>query len=114
MAVCAWLLEKGEHAITMGLHLLPDWYFKEPIFDHLAEHEGCADEMDELHMRKIDLCDEIFVVDWDRYIGKSTSNEIDYAKKHNKNIRYLTDEPLFEKIKEMIYKAQQNIARMKS
>ncbi|KKK90129.1 hypothetical protein LCGC14_2726140, partial [marine sediment metagenome] len=29
MAVCAWLLEKEEKAITMGLHLLPQWYCHE-------------------------------------------------------------------------------------
>lgn len=26
MAVCAWLLERDERAITLGLHLLPRWY----------------------------------------------------------------------------------------
>lgn len=28
MSVCAWLIEKQENAITMGLHLLPVWYDK--------------------------------------------------------------------------------------
>lgn len=37
MAVTAWLLEKEEGAITMGLHLLPEWYSEDPIPDHLAE-----------------------------------------------------------------------------
>ena len=64
MAVAAWLLEKNENAITMGLHLLPGWYFKTIISDHLAEHEGVADKMDALHRHKIDLADEVFVVNW--------------------------------------------------
>ena len=55
MAVCAWLIERDEGAITMGLHLLPQWYCKNEIPDHLAEHEGVAEKMDELHMRKIDM-----------------------------------------------------------
>ncbi len=47
---------------------------------------------DELHKRKIDLCDEILVLNCFGYIGKSTRSEIDYAKKMQKRIRYL--EPL--------------------
>ncbi len=78
MAVCQWILERDELAITMGLNLLPWWYGGPE--DHLAEAEGCAEQMDELHLRKIDLADEIFVVDGKFYIGSSTANEIDYAK----------------------------------
>lgn len=89
MVVAEWLIERDELAITMGLNFLPSWYPDCPP-DHLAEHEGCANEMDELHLRKIDLADEIFVVDWDNYIGKSTAREILYAEKHDKTIRYFT------------------------
>ena len=89
MAVCEWLIERDEHAITMGLSLLPAWYPDCPS-GHLAEQEGCAKEMDELHLRKIDLADEIFVVDWSNYIGESTSNEIKYAETHGKGVRYFT------------------------
>jgi hypothetical protein len=45
--------------------------------------------LDELHKRKIDLADEILVINVDGYIGESTRSEIDYAKKHGKLIRYL-------------------------
>lgn len=92
MAVCAWLLERDEGAITMGLHLLPQWYCQEDIPDHLAEHEGVAEQMDELHLRKIDLADEIFVVDHEKYIGSSTANEITYAKAQNLPVRYFSEE----------------------
>ena len=91
MALEAWKLERDEHVITMGLHLLPQWYATD-IPDHIAEVENCAAEMDELHLRKIDLADEIFVVDWDGYIGESTSNEIAYAKEHGKIIRKFTSD----------------------
>ena len=94
MAVCAWFIERDEKAITMGLHLLPGWYSKELIPDHLAEHEGIADAMDELHLRKIDLADEIFVVDVDNYIGESTSRELNYAIKLGKPIRLFTEDYL--------------------
>ncbi len=89
MAVVAWFLEKDEGAITMGLHLLLSWYCKENIPDHLAEHEGVATQMDELHKRKIDLADEIFVINWDNYIGESTTNEIKYASEKGIKIRFL-------------------------
>jgi hypothetical protein len=91
MAVCAWILERDEKAITMGLHLLPDWYSVEPIPGHLAEHEGVAKEMDELHFRKINLSDEIYVINCVGYIGSSTRKEIDYALAKGMPIRYFWD-----------------------
>lgn len=98
MAVCAWIIEKEEKAITMGLHLLPSWYSADEIPDHLAEHEGVAGEMDELHKRKIDLGDEIFVVNKDDYIGHSTRNEIDYARSQDKKIRWFTHDGIGDKV----------------
>ena len=105
MAVAAWLIEKQEKAITMGLHLLPGWYFDIHISDHLAEHEGVAVEMDELHMRKIDLCDEIFVINYMDYIGSSTSNEILYAEKLGKKIRWYNNDQIGRDIDKLIESA---------
>ena len=48
--------------------------------------------LDELHLRKIDLSDSIFVVDVGGYIGESTKREIEYAKQHNKKIKYYSQE----------------------
>jgi hypothetical protein len=45
--------------------------------------------LDKLHLRKIDLCDRIFVLNVDGYIGESTRNEIAYAESQNKRINYL-------------------------
>jgi len=45
--------------------------------------------LDELHKRKIDLADEILVLNVDGYIGESTRNEIKYAQNHFKQVRYL-------------------------
>jgi hypothetical protein len=85
-AIMAWELEKGG-CICLGLHLLPDWYCKVP--DHIAEFENVAAKMDELHLRKIDLADEVLVLNVGGYIGQSTSREINYAKSQNKPIKYL-------------------------
>jgi len=101
MAVCEWFIERDELAITMGLNLLPIWYPDCPA-DHLAEHEGCADEMDELHLRKIDLADEIFVVDFAGYIGESTAKEIKYAKSNGKHVRYFSSDFVGHQVLTMI------------
>jgi hypothetical protein len=103
MAVCAWIIERDENAITMALHLLPRWYFKkEVVKDHLAEHENVREQMDTLHLRKIDLADEIFVVNYEDYIGDSTTNEVRYAQKTGKNIRWFTHDEIGEKVKALL------------
>jgi len=99
MAVLGWLLEKEEGAIVMGLNYLPHWYGADP--DHQGEKEGVAEAMDELHLRKIDISDEIFVVDVDRYIGRSTKREIEYAEQQGKVIRLYSCEELGRKIEHM-------------
>lgn len=45
--------------------------------------------LDDMYKRKIDMADEIFVINVGGYIGESTKSEIEYAKKHCKNINYL-------------------------
>ncbi len=45
--------------------------------------------LDEMHKRKIDLADEIFVINKNGYIGDSTKSEIEYAVAHNKFVRYM-------------------------
>lgn len=48
--------------------------------------------LDNLHNRKIDIADFIYVLDVDGYIGESTRNEIAYARLTHKPVRYLTDD----------------------
>ncbi len=48
--------------------------------------------LDELHKRKIDLADEILVLDVDGYIGHSTRAEVIYAAGLDKRIRWLSEE----------------------
>ena len=47
--------------------------------------------LDDIHKRKIDMADEIFVINVGGYIGDSTRSEIDYALKQGKTVRYLED-----------------------
>lgn len=100
MAVCGWLIERDEQAIVMGLHLLPGWYGADEY--HQAEAEGVAGQMDELHLRKIDLADEVLVVNHGDYIGNSTAREIKYAMDHHKAIRWYTHDPIGETVQTII------------
>jgi len=45
--------------------------------------------LDDMHKRKIDMADEIFVINVGGYIGESTKSEIKYAHENGKIIRYL-------------------------
>ena len=45
--------------------------------------------LDDMHKRKIDLADEIFVINVGGYVGESTRSEIAYAQDHGKPVRYL-------------------------
>lgn len=51
--------------------------------------------LDELHKRKIDLADEVLVLDVDGYIGQSTRGEIEYADRHGKPVRWLSKTGVF-------------------
>lgn len=45
--------------------------------------------LDDMHKRKIDMADEIFVINVGGYIGDSTKSEIEYAIKNGKKVNYL-------------------------
>ena len=47
--------------------------------------------LDDMHKRKIDMADAIYVINVDGYIGESTKSEIEYAQKHGKEVRYLVE-----------------------
>ena len=61
------------------------------VFGHSGDSFTEEDKvrLDDLHLRKIDLADEIFVVNPGGYIGDSTRREIEYAHRHGKAVRYL-------------------------
>ena len=47
--------------------------------------------LDDMHKRKIDMADEIYVINVGGYICESTRSEIEYAIKTGKNVRYLEE-----------------------
>jgi hypothetical protein len=63
------------------------------LFGHSGDSEVWSDTtkemLDDMHKRKIDLADEIFVINVGGYIGSSTRSEIDYAIKTWKAVKYM-------------------------
>ena len=48
--------------------------------------------LDDMHKRKIDMADEIFVINVGGYVGESTRSEIEYAQSTGKVVRYLENQ----------------------
>jgi len=63
------------------------------LFGHSGDNEVWSETikemLDDMHKRKIDLADEIFVINVGGYTGVSTKSEIEYALKTGKTIKYL-------------------------
>lgn len=70
------------------------------LFGHSGDHEvwenmdegtltKTKEMLDDMHKRKIDMADEIFVINVGGYIGSSTKSEIEYAKTTGKIVNYL-------------------------
>lgn len=79
----AYLSLKGNVVISLG------------IFGHSNKIEFKEEQkilLDDIHKQKIDISDEIFVIDVDKYIGMSTKSEIDYAMIRMMKIRYWSKE----------------------
>lgn len=56
------------------------------------EYDRIKEMLDQLHMRKIDLCDEVLILNQDQYIGESTARELAYARQLDKRVRFWEDE----------------------
>ena len=67
------------------------------LFGHSGDNEvwtaGTKEMLDDMHKRKIDMADEIFIINVGGYIGSSTRSEIEYAKENGKPINYLEPDP---------------------
>ena len=63
------------------------------LFGHSGDDEVWTDNvkvmLDDMHKRKIDMADEIFVINKGGYIGSSTKSEIEYATKTGKKVNYM-------------------------
>ena len=65
-----------------------------PDVDWTTNGSDLKQMLDDLHKRKIDLADEVFIVNVGGYIGESTRGEIEYAHSRGKEIRFLEPIPL--------------------
>jgi hypothetical protein len=82
---------KGNIVLSIGCDLSSDnelWADKSPEEIITLKHE-----LDRLHLRKIELADEVVILNVEGYIGSSTRAELDYALFHGKTVRYL-EEPV--------------------
>lgn len=63
------------------------------LFGHSGDEEvwepGMKEMLDKMHLQKIDMADEIFVINVGGYIGESTRREISYAESKRKIVKYL-------------------------
>lgn len=48
--------------------------------------------LDDIHKRKIDMADAIYVINKDGYIGSSTRSEINYAIRIGKQVIFMEDD----------------------
>ena len=75
------LTQEGHIVISVGL------------FGHSGDEEvwteGTKEMLDDMHKRKSDMADSIYVINVGGYIGQSTRSEIEYAKKNGKEVQYL-------------------------
>lgn len=88
MLVKEWELTKVGY-IVLSWCALPGWYSSGHTGAQMAEQEGVKEIVDEGHKRKIDVADEVLVINIDGYVGKSTRSEIDYAVAHGKPVSYV-------------------------
>ena len=63
------------------------------LFGHSGDDDvwkpGVKEMLDDMHLRKIDMADESFVINVGGYIGESTKREIAYAEQKGKKVNYL-------------------------
>lgn len=83
MKQIAWRLE-----VEKGFNVLQCVYNEqnEPITDEAQKRLVAA------HYRKIDICDAVYIVDIDGYIGTSVADEILYAKESGKEIIFYSEQ----------------------
>lgn len=74
---------KGNIVLTVGLFGHADNEYKKVITPDVK------DMLDDMHKRRIDMSDSIYVVNVNDYIGESTAKEIKYAKETGKSVEYM-------------------------
>ena len=87
MLVKQWELTK-QGFIVLSWCALPDWYFKGEDKTHIGDQEDVREIVDRVHFCKIELANEIFVLNIGGYIGESTRNEIRHAESLGRPVKY--------------------------
>lgn len=83
--------KKIEERLTLeGMAVFSLCFFEKSEGIEVTEEQ--ARLFEEIHYKKIDLSDEIFVINVNGYIGESTKKEIDYAILNNKHINFYSQE----------------------
>jgi hypothetical protein len=83
------------HETMAGRIVLSVGFFMHVTGNKHGQDVGATPEqkiaLDELHKRKIDLADEVLILNVGDYIGSSTRSELDYAIAHGKKVRFLEE-----------------------
>ena len=103
--------EANDYLTKQGYAVFSVGFFEKSEGKQVTDEE--AQLFGELHFLKIDMSDEIFVIDVSGYIGESTKREIEYATIHNKKVRYYSEELEHARKVDSILPLQQLLSVMK-
>lgn len=76
---------------TLKGHIVvrPEVVTYDPENDPQKFNPAVKDALDWLHKRKIDMADEVVVVNKNGYVGESTKGEVEYARRIGKVVRFI-------------------------
>ena len=78
---------KQMQEIAMELEVKQGYCVLTPVGEKMVKpSENAIEKLAQAHFKKIDMCDAVYIVNIDGYIGEAVSREICYAKEHNKEI----------------------------
>lgn len=86
----------GKIVLTIGCNMKSD----QEIFGSMSpkEFEETKRKLDQLHFRKIEMADEVLILNVGGYIGLSTCDELNYARALGKRVRWLEEESIERRI----------------
>lgn len=82
---------KGNIVLTIGC----DMRSNKELFENKSQKEliDIKNRLDELHLRKVELADEVLILNLDGYVGSSTARELEHALNLGKGIRFWEEIP---------------------
>lgn len=80
---------KQMQQIAVELETKHGYCVLQPIFDSdVTLNEKDISNLSKAHLKKIDISDIVYIVNIGGYIGNAVAEELQYAKEHNKEIRF--------------------------